>query len=84
MKRFLIPAIAALMTVAASSVFAASVTDKIKSMDAATYTVTLENDEMYLFPSDYDLSALKAGEEVEITFEATDGKNQATAVKSSM
>ncbi len=84
MKRLFVPTLAVLMTVAASSVFAASVTDKVKSMDTATYSVTLENDEMYIFPSDYDLSALKAGEEVEITFEATDGKNQATAVKSAM
>ena len=93
MKRLLIPALAALMTLSASGVFAASATDTIKSIDTVTYTVTLNDGQVFTFPSDYDLSALKAGDEVEITFNATDGmhhdtdyntKIHATAAKSLM
>lgn len=84
MKRLLIPALAVSMALSASSVFAASITNKIKSIDSAVHTVTLEDDQIYTFSSEYDLSKLKAGDTVEITFETSDGKNQATAVKSSM
>ncbi len=84
MKRLIIPAMAILMPLTASGAFAASVTKEIKSMDTTAHTVTLNDDAVYVFPADYDLSTLKAGEKVEITFEAIDGKNQATEVRSSM
>ena len=84
MNRLLIPTLAALMTLSASSVSAAEITDKIKSMDAEAHTVTLDDGKVYTFAQDYDLSKLKTGDEVDITFETNDGKNDATDVKSAM
>ena len=84
MKRLMIPTMAVLMSLTASGAFADSVINEIKSMDTSAHTVTLSDDVIYIFPADYDLSTLKTGEKVEITFEAIDGKNQASEVKSSM
>lgn len=84
MKRFLIPALAALMTLSASGAFAAEVTDRIKNMDVEVHTVTLDDGQVYTFAPDYDLSNLKIGDEVAITFETNDETNDATEIKSVM
>ncbi len=84
MKRLLIPTMAVFMTLSASSAFAGSVSDKIKSIDPAAHTVTLNDDQVYSFSSVHDLSKLKAGDMVKITFDVSDGKNQATVFKTSV
>lgn len=81
MKRLLIPTLVTLMTLSATGAFAASAVDVIKSMDVEAYTVTLNDGQVYTFPPDHDLTGLKAGDKVEIMFEASDGKNTASGIK---
>ena len=56
-------------------------TDTIKAIDAAMHTVTLGDGNVYRVPSTGDLSKMKVGDKVKITF-TTDaaGKSYATAV----
>jgi hypothetical protein len=81
MKKILIPAVAGIALVAATLADAAEATGTIKAVDAANHTVTLEDNRVYTFPAGVDLSQLKAGIRVKVTF-TTDasGTNNATAL----
>jgi hypothetical protein len=81
MKKTLIPAMAGIAMLAATVAYAAEATGTIKAVDAASHTVTLEDNKVYTFPASVDLSQLKAGIKVKVTF-TTDasGTNNATAL----
>jgi Cu/Ag efflux protein CusF len=81
MKKFLTPMVAGLALLGATFAYAADATDTIKAIDAAARTVTLNDGKVYAFPATVDISKIKVGDKVKITF-TTDaaGKNNATAV----
>jgi hypothetical protein len=83
MRRILTPIVAGLVLAGASSAFAADATGTIKSIDAPSRTVTLDDNRAYAFPASVDVTRMKVGDRVKITF-TTDaqGKNNATAVAS--
>lgn len=80
MNRFLVPAFAAVMALSVGGAFAATVTSTIKSMDAKAHTVTLHDGRVYHLPMGHDMSMLKAGEKVKVTFENKAGKHEATEI----
>jgi len=81
MKKILTPMVAGFVMFAAAFAFAADATDTIKAIDAATRTITLNDGKAYAFPAEVDISKVKVGDKVKVTF-TTDagGKNNATAV----
>ena len=81
MKKLLMPAVAGLALVAATFAYAADATGTIKAVDATAHTVTLDDNKVYAFPANVDVTKMKVGDKVKITFttDAT-GKNAATAV----
>ncbi len=52
----------------------------IESADDAAHTITLDDGRVYVFDESTDLSTMKAGEMVQITYTVMDGKNVATAI----
>jgi uncharacterized OB-fold protein len=81
MKKILTPVIAAFAITAATMAYAADVTNSITKIDAASHTVTLADNKAYVFQASTDLSKVKVGEKVKITFTTdTAGKNNATAI----
>jgi outer membrane lipoprotein SlyB len=81
MKKFITPALAVLITLAAGGVFAADTTHTVKSVNEKTHTVTLDDGNTYIFKAMYDLKKVKVGEKVDITYDMKDGKYEATALK---
>jgi Cu/Ag efflux protein CusF len=81
MRQILTPLVAGLMLLGTAVAYATDATDSIKAVDNAAHTITLNDGKVYTFPASADLSALKAGDKVKITFttDAT-GKNTATAI----
>jgi Cu/Ag efflux protein CusF len=81
MNKVLTPVIAAFALMAATLAYAADVTNSITKIDAATHSVTLGDNKVYVFSATTDLSKMKVGDKVKITF-TTDaaGKNNATAI----
>jgi hypothetical protein len=79
----LTPMVAALAVLAATLAYAADATGTVKAVDAANRSVTLEDNRVYVFPAGVDVTRMKVGDRVKITF-TTDaqGKNNATAVAS--
>ena len=84
MKRFIIPIVATAMLASASFAYAETASGAIKAMDPATFTVTLDDGTMYVLDAKADMSKLKAGDKVAITFDIKDGKNMATAITAAM
>lgn len=80
MNKFTLPVAVTLATLIAGSAFAATVTHTVKAMDAAKHTLTLDDGQTYQFPAGYDLSKVKAGEKVTVTFETKNGMHEASAV----
>ena len=74
--------IAAALLVVALPAFAAEVTGSVKAIEMKTSTVMLDNGSSYVLDkkAKFEAEKLKVGEKVTITFEAKDGKNQATAI----
>jgi Cu/Ag efflux protein CusF len=84
MNKLLTPAIAAFAMLAATFAYAADATGNITKIDAPTRTVTLADGKAYVFATAVDITKLKVGDKVKVTFTTTaDGKtNNATAVAS--
>ena len=81
MKKILMPLVAGLALVAATFAYAADATGTIKAIDAAARTVTLDDNKVYAFPANVDITKIKVGDKVKITFTTdTGGKNNVTAV----
>jgi Cu/Ag efflux protein CusF len=81
MKKILMPVVAGLALVAATFAYAADATGTIKAVDATARTVTLDDNKVYVFPASVDITKVKVGDKVKITF-TTDaaGKNNVTAL----
>jgi Cu/Ag efflux protein CusF len=81
MKNILAPALVGFAMVAATFAYAADATGAVKAIDAAAHTVTLDDSKVYVFPASVDVSKLKVGDKVKVTFTSdAAGKNNATAV----
>jgi Cu/Ag efflux protein CusF len=65
----------------ASLAMAATATGTIKSVDAKTMMIALDNGTNYHVAKSINLSKLKVGEKVAVTFETKNGVNEASAVK---
>jgi hypothetical protein len=85
MKKLLTPVVAAFAMMAASYAYAADATAAITKIDLPTRTVTLADMKAYVFPASVDISKLKVGDKVKVTYTASaDGKtNNASAVAAS-
>jgi Cu/Ag efflux protein CusF len=81
MKKMMTPVVAGFALLAATFAYAADATGAIKSIDATAKTVTLDDNKVYALPASVDITKLKVGDKVKVTF-TTDaaGKNTATAV----
>ncbi len=81
MKKLIVSAVAAFAVMGATFAVAADATGNVTKIDAATKTVTLADGKAYVFPASVDITKLKVGDKVKVTF-TTDaaGKNNATAV----
>jgi len=78
----LMGALAALAILTSASVaMAATAAGAIKSVDTKTMMFVLDNGTSYHAAKSIDLSKLKVGEKVTVTFEVKSGVNEASAVK---
>jgi Cu/Ag efflux protein CusF len=73
---------ALLLAVSSYAAFADVVTGAIKSVDLATHSVTLDDENIYVLPADFDVSVLTVGLAVTFTYEEVDGKRIVSAVSS--
>jgi hypothetical protein len=80
MKRTLLTSVAVATLLGVSMAFAADTTGVIKLIEATKHEVVLEKGLTYVFPTKVDLTKVKVGEKVKITFEHKNGKNEATAI----
>ena len=80
MKRILLSTIAAAALFTATTAYATDVTGAIKTIDAKTHAIVLDNGQTYMLPMKADLSKLKVGEKVKVTFTAKNGKNEVTVI----
>lgn len=80
MKRIILCTIAAAALFTATTAFAADVIGAIKAIDAEAHTLILDNGETYMLPMKADLSKLKVGDMVKVTYTTKDGKNEVTAI----
>jgi hypothetical protein len=83
MKKFTVPAIAALMALGANFAWAADVTGVIKTVNATTHEIVLEDGKAYQVANNIDLATFKSGDKVIITAEVENGKAMATKVTKS-
>jgi len=66
---------------AVSIASAADVTGMIKSIDTTAKTVTLDNGEMYKFPSTFDAANFKVGDKVKVTYTGTGSSMTASDIQ---
>lgn len=84
MKRILLSTIAAAALFTTTAAFAADVTGAIKTIDAKKHELVLDNGQSYMLPMKADLSKLKVGEKVKVTFTTKNGKNEVTAITTAL
>jgi len=72
--------VASLAFSSAAMAAASTVTGAVTAVDVKTETVTVDK-KVYIFPAKFDLSKIKVGEKVVITFEMKAGKNDATKIE---
>jgi Cu/Ag efflux protein CusF len=77
MHAAIVSLLAVALLLCASAGFASDATGAIKSINGQKRVVTLKNDDTYVVGPNVDLSKLKIGQRVKITFS---GKNEASAV----
>jgi len=68
MRKSVIALAAASLLGAVSIANAADVTGTIKSIDTTAKTVTLDNGDVFKFPTSFDAASFKAGEKVKVTY----------------
>lgn len=71
---------AAALLMSASMVLAAEASGSVKSVSEKSHEVVMDNGQTYVFSAKEDLSKVKAGEKVKITYETKGGKHEATAI----
>jgi Cu/Ag efflux protein CusF len=72
--------VASLAVSAAALAAAVTATGTITAIDVKAETVTIDK-AVYVFPAKFDLSKVKVGEKVTITYEVKNGKNDATKIE---
>lgn len=80
MRKVLLPLASAVLFASASVAFAADASGTIKSIDKSNMSLTLDNGNTYELPSSVDLSNLKEGQKVSLTYSEEDGKMKASEV----
>ena len=80
MKKVLLPALVAIFA-GASIAYAADATGKIKSMDTAKDTITLDNGSTYTAPASVKLSNFKVGDKVTVNYTMSNGKMELSSIK---
>jgi Protein of unknown function (DUF1344) len=82
MRSYVLPASLALMLAAAPMAFAASMTTEgvVKSFDAKTMILILDNGVSYQLPKEFKDPGLKAGEKVSVLWDMKGSTHEATAV----
>ena len=83
MKKFTVPAMAALIALGANFAWAADVTGVIKSINANRHEIVLEDGKAYQVANNVDLASFKSGDKVTISAEVENGKNMASKVTKS-
>ena len=73
-------ATAAALFGAVSVASAADMTGTIKSIDTTAKTVTLNNGDVFKFPSSFDSSKFKVGEKVKVTYSGTGANMSASDI----
>jgi Cu/Ag efflux protein CusF len=81
MKKILLPTLAAMLLAGVTTAYAAEATGKIKSIDAAKDTVTLDNGSTYMAPTSVKLSSFKVGDKVNVDYTMTNGKMELSSIK---
>ena len=84
MRKSIVPAIAALVALNVTAAWAWSdVTGVIKSINANTHEITLDDGKTYTVEKNVSLTNLKAGDKVMVSTETQNGKNMANKVTKS-
>jgi Cu/Ag efflux protein CusF len=81
LKKVIVPTLAAIVFAGASVAYADVATDKIKSIDKASDTITLANGSTYVAPTAAKLSAFKVGEKVIVDYMMSNGKMEVAGVR---
>lgn len=80
MKKVVTSAVAALFAMNMAVAFAADISGTIKSINASTHEITLEDGKTYTVNESVKLTDFKAGDKVMISAEEQNGKNVASKV----
>lgn len=81
MKKIILPTIAAMLFAGVSVAYADVATGKIKSIDTAKDTLTLDNGSTYSAPKSVKLSTFKVGEKVNVDYMMSKGKMEAASIR---
>ena len=81
MKKVILPTIAAMLFAGASVAYADMATGKIKSINTAKDTITLDNGSTYVAPAGAKLSTFKVGEKVSVDYMMMKGKMEAASIR---
>ena len=80
MHRLIVFVIVAVLAMAPLA-WAGQLEGKVKSVDESDRTVTLEDGTRIVVPAGMDLGQLREGDEISVSYEEKDGKNEATTVQ---
>lgn len=80
MRKLLAGAAVAAVIGSATLAFAATASGEIKSIDTSHHSITLTDNKAYDVAANVNLTGLKAGERVNITYQEQNGKMMASAV----
>jgi Cu/Ag efflux protein CusF len=81
MRKFAVPALAALFVLNAGLAMAwSNVTGVIKSIDASTHEFTLDDGKTYAVEGNINLGTFKTGDKVTVTTQPENGKNMVNKV----
>ena len=75
MRKFEIPAVAAVMAMSVSFAWAGDVTGVIKSINANAHEIVLDDGKTYSVPQNINISNLKEGDKVMVSAAVENGKN---------
>lgn len=82
MRKLVLPLVSAILLASASVAFAASANGTIKNIDQSNMTLTLDNGQTFSLSSSVDVSKLKEGQQVNVTYSEQNGKMTASDVTS--
>jgi Cu/Ag efflux protein CusF len=80
MRKVILPLVSAMLLASASVAFAASASGTIKSIDQSSMRLTLDNGQTFSVPASVDVSKLKEGQKVNVTYSEENGQMKASEV----